>query len=170
MYKLLTLTVLAASLSVSAMAAELKVAVLDGQMVINQTNAAKRAVETLKGARDAAQKQIAALEAPLVDKQKKLADQQKVLAPDKFAAEQQAFQKDVAAFRAKAGGIQTELEKKGLGLRKQIADTVRGIVESLSKQRGYDLVVPKAMVFYTSANVTDISAEVLAQANAALDK
>lgn len=170
MRKFVMLAVMAVALAGNAVAAELKVAVLDGQMVINQTNAAKRAVDNLKAARDAAQKQIAALEAPLVDKQKKLADQQKVLAPDKFAAEKALFQKDVAGFRAKAEGIQAELEKKGLGLRKQIAETVKGIVESIAKERGYDVVLPKAMVFYSSANVTDISAEVLKQANAALDK
>lgn len=170
MRKIITTALVLAMVAGAAVAAELKVAVLDGPMVINQTNAAKRAVETLKSSRDSAQKQIAALEAPLVDKQKKLVEQQKVLAPDKFAAEQKAFEQDVAAFRAKAEAIQADLEKKGLGLRKQIADTVRTIVDKLAKERGYDLVVSKSMVFSSSANVPDITAEVLKQANAALDK
>jgi outer membrane protein len=153
-----------------ANAAELKIAVLDSQKVINDTNASKRAVETLKKNRDEAQKKINALEAPLVEKQKKLAEQQKVLAPDKFAEAQTAFQKDVAAFRAQAQTIQEGLEKNGFALRKQITDAVKGVVNKIAAERKYDLVIPKAMAFYTSANVTDITAEVLAQTNAALDK
>lgn len=153
-----------------ANAAELKIAVLDSQKVINETNAAKRAVDTLKKQRDDAQKRINALEAPLVEKQRKLAEQEKVLAPDKFAEAQTAFQKDVATFRSQAQGIQDGLDKNGFALRKQITDVVKGVVNKLAAERKYDLVIPKAMAFYTSSNVTDITAEVLAQSNAALDK
>ena len=47
-------------LGVNAVAAELKIAIMDSQMVINQSNAAKRAVDKLKAARDAAQRDEAA--------------------------------------------------------------------------------------------------------------
>lgn len=160
----------ASAFTMQANAAELKVAILDSQKVVNDTNAAKRAVETLKKSRDEAQKKINALEAPLVEKQKKLVEQQKVLAPDKFAEAQAAFQKDVAAFRSQAQGIQDGLEKNGFALRKQITDAVKGVVNKIAAERKYDLVIPKAMAFYNSANVTDITSEVLAQTNAALDK
>ena len=143
MRKIMMLAVLVGALLVGeAHAVDMKVAILDGQMVMNQTNAFKRAVDTMKGAREAARKQVSALEAPLVEKQKKLADQQKVLAPDKFAAEKAAFQKDVMAFRSKVEGIQVELDKKEGSLRKQISDVVRGIVDKLAKERGYDMVLP----------------------------
>lgn len=152
------------------MAAELKVAVLDSQEVINKTNAAKRAVDRLKQSRESAQTQISKLEAPLVEKQKKLAEQQKVMAPDKFAAEQESFQKDVMALQGKTESIRVNLEKEGLTLRKQIADAVKDVVAAIAKERGYDVVFPKAMAIYSGANVPDITAEVLTKVNAKLDK
>lgn len=155
---------------VSAMAADLKIAVMDSQVVVNKTNAADRAVKTLKAARDAAQTKINALEAPLVEKQKKLAEQQKVLAPDKFAEAQKAFQQDVAKFRSQAQAIQVDLDKQGVNARKTITDTVKSVVDKIAKERGYDLVVPTAMVFYSSGNVVNITNDVLAETNKMLDK
>lgn len=153
-----------------AHAAEGKIAVFDAQQVINGTNAAKRAVSTLTSKRNAAQSKIDALEKPLLEKRKKLGEQQSVMAADKFRAEQEAFAKELVAFRNKAQKIQNDLDEENMKLRKQIAEAVRTSVEQIAKEKGYDLVLPKGMTFYTSANVPDISAEAKARANKILDK
>lgn len=150
--------------------AEGKLAVFDAQQVINGTNAAKRAISTLTTRRDAAQTKINALEKPLLEKQQKLREQQAVMAADKFKQAQADFAKDLAAFRVQAQQIQGDLDEENLKLRKQIADVVRSVVEQIAKEKGYDVILPKGMTFYTSANVPDISAEALARANKLLDK
>lgn len=164
---------LAAALATSVLAAtpalaEVKVAIFDAQAVLNNTNAAKRAISSLQGKREDAQKRINALEAPLLQKRQQLAEQQGVLAADKFKAAQESFAKDLAAFRDKAIGIQEDLDAENLKLRKQIADATRDVVNDIAKAKGYDLVLPKNMTFYAGANVPDISDEVLSKVNAKL--
>lgn len=156
--------------AVPAHAVDSKIAVFDAQQVINGTNAAKRAISALTGKRNAAQSKIDALEKPLLDKRKKLAEQQAVMAADKFRTEQEAFAKELVAFRNQAQQIQNGLDEDNMKLRKQIADAVRSAVEAIAKEKGYDVVLPKGMTFYTSANVPDISADALARANKLLDK
>ncbi|MCP5405085.1 MAG: OmpH family outer membrane protein [Pseudomonadaceae bacterium] len=153
-----------------AFAADMKVAVLDSQQAVNSTNAAKRAMDRIKASRAKALTEVEKLEAPLVEKKKKLMEQQKVMAPDKFAAEEQAFQKDIAALNSKVDAIRVNLDKEQLDLRRQIETAVKGVVEKIAKERGYDMVLPKALVIYSNDGVADITKEVVAQSNAVLDK
>lgn len=150
--------------------AESKIAVFDAQQVINGTNAAKRAISELTGKRNTAQSRIDALEKPLLEKRKKLAEQQAVMAADKFRAEQEAFAKELVTFRNQAQKIQNDLDESNLKLRKNIADAVRTAVEAIAKEKGYDIVLPKGMTFYTSGQVPDISSDALVRANKMLDK
>lgn len=171
MKKLIVAAVMALGALVGVAAhAETKVAVFDAQEVLNNTGAAKRAVKDLTAKRNAAQDKINALEKPLIEKQKKLREQQAVMAPDKFAAAKDDFAKDLEKFRAEGEAIQTDLDKENAKVRKQISDAVRTVVEQIAKEKGYDLIVPKNLVFFSSTNVPDISDEVLARANKVLDK
>lgn len=151
-------------------AAEGKMAVFNAQDVIDDTNAAKRAITTLTAKRDAAQAKIDALKKPLIEKQNKLREQQGVLSAEKFQAAQAEFTKDLAKFRTDAQAIQTDFDNENMKVRKELDDAVRTAVEALAKEKGYDVILPKGMTFYTSANVPDISAEVLARTNKLLDK
>jgi outer membrane protein len=146
------------------------IATLDSLHVVNQTGAAKRALENLKKQRDAAQAKINQLEAPLIAKQKQLAEQQSAMSADKLKAEQEAFRKQAEAFRAEASKIQENLQQEGLKMRKNIAEAVSAVVAEIAKEKGYDLVIPKAAVVYAGPKVLDISDEVLKRANAKLDK
>lgn len=154
----------------AAQAADAKIAVFDAQDVINDTNAAKRAVTSLTGKRDAAQAKIDALKKPLIDKQNKLREQQGVLSAEKFQAAQAEFSKELAKFRTDAQNIQNDLDNENAKVRKELDDAVHTAVEALAKEKGYDLILPKGMTFYTSTNVPDISSEVLARTNKLLDK
>lgn len=168
---LIAATVAAASFTaLAAHAAESKIAVFDAQDVINDTNAAKRALTSLSTKRDAAQTKIDALKKPLIDKQNKLREQQAVMAPEKFQAAQAEFAKDLAKFRNDAQAVQADLDTETSKIRKDLDDAVRTSVEAIAKEKGYDLILPKGMTFYTSTAVPDISADVLARTNKLLDK
>lgn len=170
MKNILLAAIAVAALTATAAVAEVKVAIFDAQETINATNAAKRAVQTLTSKRDAAQAKINALEKPLIDKQDKLREQQAVMTADKLKAAQTEFAKDLAKFRADAQAIQADLDKENLKIRKQIADAVRTVVEEIAKEKGYDVILPKGMTFYTSPAIPNISADALARANKVLDK
>jgi Skp family chaperone for outer membrane proteins len=150
--------------------AQLNVAVFDATEVMANTNAAKRAAETLETRLDAGQKQIAELEKPLLEKQKQLRDQASVMAPDKAKTAQAEFAKELAEFRRKAQEIQGLFDAENAKLRARITDGVRSVVAELAKERKYDLILPKSLVFYSSTSVPDITADVLSRANTLLDK
>ncbi len=160
----------AAVVGANAQAKTPTIAVFDAQQAINGTNAAKRAISELTGKRNAAQSKIDALEKPLLDKQQKLRSQQGVMAADKFQQAQADFAKELNDFRQQAQKIQNDLDEQNMKLRKTIADAVKVSVEGIAKEKGYDIVLPKGVTFYTSPNVVDISTEVLARANKVLDK
>ena len=166
----LALSMLGMFLLVQPAAAQMKVAVFDAQEVITNTNAAKRAVSTLTSRRDGAQKKIDDLEKPLVEKQKQIRGQQAMMSPEKLQEAQAAFAKDLAKFRASAQEIQSDLDRENLKLRKDITDAVRQVVSQLATEQKLDMVLPKGAVFYSSAQVPDLTAEVLKRTNVLLDQ
>jgi outer membrane protein len=150
--------------------AELKVAVFDAAEVMTGSNAAKRAAATLESRVEAAQERINGLEKPLLEKQKQLREQAAVMAPDKAREAQAAFTRELAAFRQQAQNIQNDLESENLKLRQRIAAGVRTVVEKMAKEKGYDVVLPKGLVFFSSAAVPDLTQDVLTRTNAVLDQ
>lgn len=168
--KLWGLMLAAAAAVTPAWAADMKVAIFDANVVMNSTNASKRAATRLEARVNEAQKKIADLEKPLVAKQQQLREQQSVMAPDRAKQAQEEFAKELGEFRKKASAIQEELEVENSKLRKQLAEGVRKVVADLAKEREIDLILPKGMVFHASAEVPDLTDEVLKRANALLDK
>lgn len=144
------------------------IAVLDAQQVVNGTNAAKRAIESLKDKRDDAQNRINKLEKPLIDKRRKLEDQRSVLSNEQFLEKQSELRKELVQFRAEAQAIQEELDRENLKLRKKITDAMRKVVAEMAKKNDYEIVLPKNVLFFADDSV-DISEEVLKRVNAELD-
>lgn len=145
------------------------IAVLDAQQVINNTNAAKRAVENLTKEREAAQKKVEELETPLIQKREDLEAKKSVLSEEDFMAEQANLRNEIRAFRLEAQTIQEALERKNLTYRKEISDVVKEVVADYSKEKGYDVVLPKALLFYAT-DAADISDDILKRANNKLDQ
>ncbi len=154
---------------IAAQAADdVKIAVLDAQEVINNTNAAKRAVEALKSRQAEAQKQIEDLEAPLISRREELERKRSAMTQEQFLEAQSGLRRDINQFRAEAQNIQESLDREQLRLRREIAETVKQEVEAMSAERNYTIVLPKGLVFFAVDSV-DISSEVLKRANAKLD-
>lgn len=154
----------------AASGSALRVALVDTQMIINSTNASKRAVQELTSKKDAAQAKINAMEKPLIEKQEKLREQQAVMSADKFQQAQADFGKELTKFRTDAQAIQVDLDTANLKLRKQITDAVREAIAAVARDKGFDVVLPKSVSLYNSAKLVDISAEVLTRANQIMDK
>jgi len=166
--QLFIVTTLLSFMAVTAPLAQ-KIAVLDSQRVVNSTNAAKKAVKELTAARDTAQKKVQKLEKPLLEKRKALEEKKSVLSQEDFLKEQGKLRNQVRSFRLEAQTIQEDLERKNLTFRKKISDTVREVVAEYAKEKGYDIVLPKALLLYAT-EATDISDDVLARTNKKLGK
>lgn len=170
MKTLLLSALLSVAAATGALAQDMtKIAVLDAQQVVNDTGAAKRAIDSLTKKRDAAQKKIDEMEKPLLKKREELEGKRATLSREEFTAQEDALRKDLRDFRTKAQNIQEELDKDNMKLRKEITDVVRAVTEEIAKEKGYTMVFPKNLLFYVSG-ANDITAEVLKKANAKLDK
>jgi outer membrane protein len=150
--------------------AELKVAVFDTNAVVAGANASKRAATTMEARVNAARGQIDALEKPLKEKQQTLRQQASIMTPEKAREAQAVFAKEFAAFRQQAETIQGGLERENMQQRQRISEGLRSAVTQLAQEKGFDLVLPKGMVFFSSTAVPDVTAEVLARTNTILDK
>ncbi|MFZ2620817.1 MAG: OmpH family outer membrane protein [Alphaproteobacteria bacterium] len=148
----------------TAAQAELKVAVLDVVQVVNASSANQKAEQALTKQRDDAQGKINKLEAPLLEKQKKLEERKSVISQEQYLEEQGQLRKDIRQFKAEAQTLQEGLQREALRRRKEIIETVNGIVTTMAKARGYDVVVPKNVVLFSS-DAIDISKEVLDEVN-----
>ncbi len=150
--------------------AELKVAVFDANEVIGKANASKRAASVMEGRVAAARAEIDGLEKPLLAKQQLLRQQAAIMTPEKAREAQAQFAKELVAFRQQAEKIQTGLEKENQQQRQRLSEGLRSAVAQLAKDKGFDLVLPKGMVFFSGASVADITPDVLTRTNALLDK
>ncbi len=142
----------------------LNIAVLDAQTVMNESKAAKRAVEKIKIERDKAQSKIKKLEGPLLEKKKRLEDQKSVLNREDFAEKQNELRKAYRKFKSEGQSIKDALDLKYLKFRQEITDATRTAVQEISKEKKYDIVLPKHVLYFTNDEI-DITDEVLKRVN-----
>ncbi len=149
--------------------AETKIAVVDTQAVIAQTNAAERAREILKIETEEAQKNIDKLEKELKKKQDDLMNKKSVLSEDKFKEEEDKLKKAVRDYRMEVRASQEGLDRRNLELRKPIVDAVREVIIDIAKKEGYTAILPTKLVVFHETEI-DLTEEVLKRTNKKLDK
>lgn len=145
------------------------IAVIDAAAVVNETNAAKRAIDVLRKKTEEAQGRIDKMEAELEEKRQQLEKKRDVLSEEIFEKEKMELSREFRDFRNKAQQIQEGLDEENMGLRKEITDEIRAVVEEIAKERNLDIVIAENLLIY-SKNTIDISDEVLKRVNKRLDR
>ena len=143
-------------------AAQLKIAIVDVQAAILQTNEGKAARQKIE--KDVAQKRQ-----ELVDQQKnlkKLQDefqaQQSVLSDAEKQAKQKEFQTKLQAFQQAQMNFEQESRQKEAGALQKIFVNIQTEVKKIAKQKTFDMVFDKsAAVLLFANNTTDITSEVV---------
>jgi Skp family chaperone for outer membrane proteins len=153
---ILALMLLLAPLSAQAA----NIAVVNIPAILKDAKAANAVRDQLKLKQKSFQEELDRKEAELRKEDQELAKQRSVLS-------QEAFEAKYREFRQKAGTAQQEVRAKRVKLDKGFAEAmetiqkkVTDIVTQISKEKGYDLAMSKAQVFYAGAD-QDITAEVL---------
>ncbi len=157
------------SLAVLTAAQAQTIATVDAQGIVNQTNAAQRAMKSLQKKTDEAQTEIDAMEAKISKQQETLEKKKGVVSESAFLDEQDKLRKSLREYRNKAQAIQEDIDRENMKLRKEITDVVRNVVEEIAKEKGYEAVIAHSLLLYSKENI-DISDEVLKRANQKLDK
>ena len=120
-----------------------KVAVMDQQMVIEQSKAGKRAVEELKGYSIARQKIVNADEQELKELQQamqdgKLTDSAKQEKQAQLQAKVEAYQRRVADFRR-------EVQQKQREMVVEYSKKIQSAAQAVGEKTGYDAIIDKGI-------------------------
>jgi outer membrane protein len=158
-----TLAVLV-SFSGKTVAAQVKVAVVDVQRAVMQTEDGLRAQATLKKMFDSRQQEINKKQIELQKQKEDIDKQSRVLS-------QQALQKKIDDWQKQMVELQTtfveynkELEKKQKELTDPIFERVIGAIKRVAGTDGYDLIVDRATVAFSRSDL-DLTDRVIQLAN-----
>jgi outer membrane protein len=145
-------------------AAEVKVAVVDVQRAVMQSEDGLRAQATLKKVFDSRQQEINRKQQDLQKQKEDIDKQSRVLS-------QQALQKKVDDWQKQMVELQTtfveynkELEKKQKELTDPIFERVIGAIKRIAGSDGYDLIVDRATVAFSRSDL-DLTDRVIQLAN-----
>ncbi len=173
--KSLTLYTLAAALmlayapAASAEDAKSPIAVVNIQLIMQDSTAAKSVRDQLESKQKAFQSEITKKEEQLQKEDQELGKQRSALSKD-------AYEEKVRAFRNKATDVQKEVQSKKAMLDgaferalNEIQKVVTEIIVDMSKEKGFSTAIPTSQLLYADPKL-DITTEVLNKLNQKLSK
>lgn len=140
-----------------AHAAEMKVAVVDVQRVVMQTEDGLRAQAMLKKVFDSKQQELNRKQTDLQKQKEDIDKQAKVLSKDAIQKRVEDWQKQMMELQSVFVEYNNELQKKQKELTDPIFEKVMGIIKRLATQEGFDVIVDKQTVAFvrTDLDLTD---------------
>jgi len=145
----------------------LVIAVLDVNLLLRDSSAAKAVRDQVDKQRDAYQADLVQQENKLREIDKQLAQQRASLSQDEFNKRRDDLNKQIDALRAESDKRKQQLEKAFNTGMQQVTKVLEGVLADIAKQRGLTLVLNKAMV-PLSNNSLDITQEALKALNTKL--
>lgn len=160
MYKGLLATIGALLIAASA-SAQTKVGFVDMQKAIQSTSAGKKAKTELEAEFNKKKKELEKKEADLKKMGDDLEKKKAVLSEEVFQKKQVEFQEEMLKYRDVVGKSQIEIQKKERDLTAPILDKMRKVIEKVSKEKGFGIVLENnQMVLYATADA-DLTQEVI---------
>lgn len=147
------LTSLLALAPALAQSAESKVAVVDTQRAIMETEDGLRAQATLKKLFDSRQRDLDKKQNELQKEKEDIEKQQGVLSKQAIAARVEKWQREMAALQTVFVEYNKELQKKQTQLTQPIFQKVMGIIRRVATGEGIDVVVDKQAVPYVRSDL-----------------
>jgi outer membrane protein len=137
--------------------AEQRVAVVDVQRAVMQTEDGLRAQATLKKVFDSRQQELNRKQQELGRQKEDIEKQSKVLSKDALQKRVDDWQKQMVELQQTFQEYSKDLEKRQKEMTDPIFEKIMGIVKRLATTENYDLVIDKATVAYvrTDLDLTD---------------
>ena len=133
--------------------AEVKVAVIDVQRAVSQTEDGLRAQATLKKLFDNRQQELNRKQTELAKQKEEIDKQAKVLSKDAFQKRAEEWQKQMVELQQVFLEYNKELEKKQKEITDPIFEKVMAIVKRVAASEGYDLVIDKQTVAFVKSEL-----------------
>jgi len=171
MKKIIMLSLFAAAMFAghNAMAADMKIAVVDAQYVLSETDQAKATLEDLQSQNLAESKKFAAIEEELTKRRNGLFSKKDILSEEKYLAEESALRRDIRQAQAEAQEASEALDRKSFKVRREIGLEIQAVIKEFAEDKGYQAVLNKSTMLFAS-DAIDISGEVLKRVNKRLSK
>ena len=159
------LTALSAAFPRSAGAADaLKVAVVDVQRAVADTEDGLRARANMKKLFESKQQELARKEQELLKQRDDLEKQMRVMSKEAFQKREEDFRRQTIELQAMLETYNKEIFKKQKELTDPIVERVMGNIKRLASQEGYDLIVDRAGAPYFRSDL-DLTDKVIRLSN-----
>jgi outer membrane protein len=145
-------------------AADFKVAVVDVQRAVMQTEDGLRAQATLKKLFDNRQQELSKRQVDLQKQKEDIDKQGKVLSQQALQKKVDDWQKEMVELQGTFVEYNKELEKKQKELTDPIFERVLGAIKRIAGQDSYDLIVDRATVAFSRSDL-DLTDRVIQLAN-----
>jgi outer membrane protein len=137
----------------SAVLAQSKIAVVDTQRAIMETEEGLRAQATLKKLFESRQRELEQKQVQIQKERENLEKQRTVLSQEALSKRFEALQKEYGEVQATFMAYNTELQKKQNELTKPIFDRVMALVRRVATQEGFDIVLDRQAVPYVRGDL-----------------
>ncbi|MRG91841.1 OmpH family outer membrane protein [Polyangium spumosum] len=166
----LAATVLSAlvSLAPASASAEGKIAVVDVQQAVMQTEDGIRAQGTLKKLFDKRQKELDAKQAELQKAREDIERQARVLSREALARRMEDWQRRMVELQTSFVDYNKELQKKQGDLTGPILRKMMGIITRVAKKKGYELILDRSATPYARPDL-DLTEQVVQMYNSGGD-
>lgn len=135
------------------------IAVVDMQVVMRETIAAKSIRDQIERQRQTYQTDITKRENELRAQEQELGRQRTLLSADAFAERRRGFETQVGDFQKQLNARKRQLEQAYADNMKQVETALARILEQLASERGLSVILPKQATLL-SANALDITRDV----------
>ncbi len=137
------------------------IAVIDIQRIMRDASAHKGARQQLEQFRNTFQAEMAKEDEKLRGEDQELMRQRSILAPEVWDQRRQAFQSKVIEVQRRVQERSQAVDKSMAGVREQIAQQVVKILEELSAERGFNMVLDRSQMHVIIGDNIDLTVEVL---------
>jgi outer membrane protein len=134
-------------------AAPMKVAVVDVQRAVMQTEDGLRAQAMLKKLFDSRQQELNKKQQDLAKQKDEIEKQQKVLSKEAYQKRVEDWQKQMVELQQVFLEYNKELEKKQKEMTDPVFEKVMGIIKRLAARDGYDVILDKQTVAYIRSDL-----------------
>jgi len=145
------------------------IAIVDVRALLTDSKAAKSIQSQIKKKRDSFLKGLAKEEKELRGLEKALIESKDKVAPEEFTKKRKSFEEKLLKTRKGAEEERRNLEKAAAKASNQLRDEITKVVESVVKEKGYDLVL-SAQNVVVGNNALNITKEVMVKLNKDVSK
>jgi len=146
----------------SALAVDLKIAYVDIQKAVNESNAGKDAKKAITKEVEKFQRQIADKQKELQTLKESLEKQALMLTPDARATREKEYQNKLREFQRWGEDTQNEINQKRAEMERNISLALQKVIQKVGADEGYTLILEKneSIVLFVSKTI-DITDRVI---------